>query len=167
MDFDRAFLEVVGNEGGYTNNTTDPGNWTGGRPGSGKLVGTKFGISAKTYPSLDIKNLTLAQAKAIYKKDYWDKVKAEQFPASVRLDVFDDAVNIGQERAVKLLQTALGAKPDGDIGPITLAAAFAIDPQLLDKRYIGQVLLYLCDLKTFTGFGKGWVRRRARRLIGD
>ena len=58
-DFKQAFDLLIGHEGGYTNNPNDPGNWTGGKVNSGTLRGTKYGISAASYPTLDIKNLGL------------------------------------------------------------------------------------------------------------
>jgi lysozyme family protein len=68
--FEQAFARIIGNEGGFTSNQLDPGNWTGGKPGEGECRGTKYGISAHAYPSLDIAGLTLADAYAIYRRDY-------------------------------------------------------------------------------------------------
>ena len=69
-NFDRMFDIVVGHEGGYTANPADRGNWTGGAIGSGTCRGTRFGISAAAYPGLDIANLTIDAAKALYQRDY-------------------------------------------------------------------------------------------------
>jgi lysozyme family protein len=115
--FDRA----LGHEGGYTNDRRDPGNWTGGKVGVGQLLGTKFGIAANTFPTLDIKNLTAAQARKIYKELYWDKVKGDELPASIDWAVFDYAINSGPFRAIVGLQRALGVADDGKLGPITFA----------------------------------------------
>jgi hypothetical protein len=68
ISFDQAFHRLIGHEGGYSDDRRDPGNWTKGKIGAGILKGTKYGLAANTYPNLDIKNLTLAQAKEIYKK---------------------------------------------------------------------------------------------------
>ena len=68
LTFDQAFERLIGHEGNFTNDKDDRGNWTTGIIGKGQLKGTKYGISAMTYPQLDIKNLTLDQAKQIYKK---------------------------------------------------------------------------------------------------
>ncbi|MDH1334083.1 hypothetical protein N5D77_07565 [Comamonas thiooxydans] len=70
MDFDKAFDRLIGHEGKFTNNPKDDGNWTGGKQDRGELKGTKFGIAANTYPHLDIKSLTIEQAKAIYREDF-------------------------------------------------------------------------------------------------
>ena len=57
MNFEKAFERLIGHEGGYSTDRNDPGNWTGGKVGSGTFKGTKYGIAANTYPNLDIKNL--------------------------------------------------------------------------------------------------------------
>ena len=63
MNFDKAFELLIGHEGGYTTNPKDAGNWTGGKQGVGVNKGTKYGIAANSYPSLDIKNLTQIKPK--------------------------------------------------------------------------------------------------------
>src|SRR5574340_333023 len=95
MEFAEAFQRLLGNEGAYSEDANDPGNWTGGRVGEGELRGTKYGISAKSYPALDIANLTEDQAQAIYYADYWMAHKLDQLPDVLRFDVFDGAVNSG------------------------------------------------------------------------
>jgi lysozyme family protein len=167
MNFDDSFDRLIGHEGGYTNNPKDSGNWTSGRVGVGDLKGTKFGVAASSYPNVDIKNLTLDQAKEIYRRDYWDALSLGSLPEAVRFDLFDTAVNSGVGTAKILLQRALGVKADGVVGPKTIAAANEIDPQLLDKRFSAQRLLFICDLKAFTDFGKGWIRRVASNLLED
>ncbi|MHB9836857.1 glycosyl hydrolase 108 family protein [Paraburkholderia terrae] len=122
-NFTRAFLIVVGIEAGLSLDPDDPGNWTGHAKGAGILKGTKYGISAAANPSLDIANLTLVQAKAIYLADYWNDVRADALSWPLACYVFDAAVNQGQPKAKLLLQTALGVVADGVIGPVTLAAA--------------------------------------------
>jgi hypothetical protein len=67
--FDQAFALVIGHEGGFTDNEADPGTWTGGRCGVGECRGTNWGISAAAYPRLDIRNLTIERAKAIYQTE--------------------------------------------------------------------------------------------------
>jgi lysozyme family protein len=122
-NFDRAFTIVVGVEGGLSLDPTDPGNWTGGKQGVGVLKGTKYGISAAQYPNVDIPNLTLDGAKAIYQSDYWNAVQGDALPWPLGLYVFDASVNQGQGTARMMMQTALGVQSDGVLGPITLAAA--------------------------------------------
>jgi lysozyme family protein len=73
-NFDRMFEIVAGHEGCLTAHPADPGNWTDGAVGAGICRGTKFGISAAAYPDLDIANLTLDAAKALYQRDYWQRI---------------------------------------------------------------------------------------------
>lgn len=134
-------------EGGYVNHPSDPGGET------------KYGISKRAYPKEDIKNLTVAKAKEIYKKDYWDKVKGDDLPAGVDTMVFDAAVNSGIGRSIKWLQAALGVTVDGVIGPKTLIAATKADPKELILELGEQRMRFLRGLKTWNTFGSGWTNR--------
>lgn len=167
MKFDQAFDALIGHEKGFTDNPKDPGNWTGGRVGVGALKGTKYGIAASTYPSLDIRGLTLEDARAIYLRDFWERLELDQLPPEVRFDLFDTAVNSGVERAAQLLQRAVGTTEDGRIGPLTIAAARRLPGEQLDKRLNGHRLRFLADLKVWPDFGRGWARRIATNLIED
>ena len=160
--FDLCFGVVVGNEGGYSDDRLDPGNWTGGAVNSGECRGTNWGISAAAYPSLDIGNLTLGDARAIYRRDYWAPIRGDELPPVVALVVFDSAVNNGVARAIKLLQTAAGAAADGVFGPRTMAAVQAKDPTALAIEFQARRLLFMAELPTWRSFGLGW----ARRLVG-
>lgn len=167
MNFDEAFKVLIDHEGGFQRSPKDRGNWTSGIIGQGELKGTKFGIAAHAYPFLDIKNLTLEHAKRIYQADYWAVLQLDRLPASIRFDLFDMAVNSGVKASARVLQKAVKAVPDGVIGPKTVASCILLDPQLLDKRFNGQRLLYLAELDPWPTFGKGWVVRVANNLIKD
>ena len=157
--WDTAFDRVIAHEGGYTNIRSDRGNWTSGTIGVGELKGTKYGIAAHAYPTLDIRNLTRDQAKAIYKRDYWDKVQGDKLPVGVDFQTFDAAVNHGIRKAVELLQRSAGATADGVIGPKTMAAVASADPRHLVFMYLRHRLDYYNDLSTFNTFGRGWTQR--------
>lgn len=170
MNFEKSFEMLIGHEGLYSDNRKDPGNWTGGKEGAGLLKGTKYGIAANTYPNEDIKNLTLARAKELYKRDYWDKAKIDTLPDAIRFDVFDAAVNSGVSRAVMFLQQAAGLsgkEVDGIFGGDTAKALAKCDPQYLDKRISGFRLKFMAELKVWPIFSKGWALRIANNLIGD
>jgi lysozyme family protein len=152
--FDQAFDKTVGHEGGYVNDPRDPGGET------------KFGISKRAYPGLDIKSLTLADAKAIYKRDYWDRARCDDLPHGVAFDVFDAAVNSGPGQAIRWLQRAVGVADDGVVGPFTLAAVKRMEPEALQARYSGQRLDFMTRLSTWDSFGRGWARRIAANLQG-
>lgn len=151
--FDQAFDTTVGHEGGYVNDQRDPGGET------------KYGISKRAYPSLDIKSLTLADAKAIYKRDYWDRAQCDKLPPGLAFDVFDAAVNSGPGQAIRWLQRAVGVADDGVVGPLTLAAVKRLEPEALQARYNGQRLDFMTRLSTWEVFSRGWARRIAHNLM--
>lgn len=155
MTYDEAFEALIGHEGGYVDHPDDPGGET------------KFGLTKRSYPYLDIPNVTLQQAKDIYYNDFWHKAKCPLMPERLRFDVFDTAVNAGPSVAIKLVQRAVGEEEDGIFGPKTAAAVAGMDPGQLDRLFNAYRLLFLTDLKTFPTFGRGWVRRVANNLIHD
>lgn len=165
MNFDLAFEKLIGHEGGLSLDPKDRGNWTTGVIGKGALKGTKYGISAMAYPNEDIQNLTLARAKQLYRRDYWDAVKAEHMPDAVRFDLFDAAVNSGTDQAAIWLQRAVGAEPDGIIGPKTLAAVRSIEGHRVARRFSGLRLRFMTELKTWPTYSRGWARRIADNLL--
>jgi lysozyme family protein len=122
--FDKAFEIVVGLEGGYVNHPLDPGGET------------KFGISKRAYPHLNIKTLTLEKAKSIYKKDYWDAAECSLLEPALALLYFDFAVNSGVGAARQMLKEA---------------------PTY--EQFIAGRMKFYTDLPTFRTFGLGWIRR--------
>lgn len=152
MTFDVAFDRLIGHEGGYVNDPNDPGGET------------KWGISKRSYPSLDIAALTRDDAKAIYRRDFWDRIHAEQLPDGVAFQVFDFAVNSGISTAVRYLQRAVGVADDGHWGPISQAAAAATAESDLIMRLNGERLDFMTRLANWTHAGKGWARRIAQNL---
>jgi lysozyme family protein len=152
--FDACFNKLIVHEGGYVNDSRDPGSET------------KYGISKRAYPQIDIKTLTLADAKAIYKRDYWDRAQCDQLPSQLAYLVFDAAVNSGIGQAIRFLQRSVGTADDGVMGAITLGAVKRMDAESLCARFIGQRLDFMTRLSTFDVFGKGWSRRLADQLKG-
>ena len=163
VDFELAFARLVDHEGGYTDDPKDPGNWTGGKGGVGECKGTKFGIAANTYGHLDIKNLTLADAKKIYREDYWDVV-LDAHPA-IKFQVFDAAVNHGLGNSIRILQRAVGVADDGDWGPHSAKALRALDHNDALLRFLGYRLKFWASLEKFNDYGRGWSRRCAENLL--
>ena len=123
--FEQAITRVLKNEGGYTNDQYDGGGET------------KFGISKRSYPNLDIRSLTLDGAKLIYYRDFWAPQHYEQINSfAIAEKIFDLAVNVGTPKAHIVLQRALRAvgfrvKEDGILGKITLAAINAANENAL------------------------------------
>lgn len=144
--FDKAFELVIGAEGGYSTDKRDPGGET------------MYGISKRQYPDLDIKNLSLQQAKEIYYRDYWTPIEACRLNERLAIYYFDCAVNQGVPTAKKLMQKHCGVAPDGVIGNKTRIAMMNASPaidnnflQLREDRYRKTV--------NFDIYGKGWLNR--------
>jgi len=151
--FDKCFTRLLGNEGGYVNNPADPGGET------------NWGISKRSYPALDIKNLTQDDAKAIYKRDFWDSCRCEELFPVLAFAVFDCAVNSGCRQAVKLLQQALGVEDDGVFGRVTMRRVNDEDASVLTAKYLGRRLEFMTNLRPWDTFSKGWARRIAEQLV--
>ena len=134
-------------EGGYSNDSLDPGGET------------KFGISKRAYPKLNIKELTLENAKTIYRLDYWDRISCDLLHPAIRLIVFDCAVNQGVARASIYLQRSVGVNSDGMLGPITFAALKDVDPQLIITKYAGYRHESYIKNPRWNIFGAGWSAR--------
>lgn len=153
MSFDKAFALIIEHEGGWSNHPNDPGGLT------------KWGITQRDYPNLDLLTLTMDQAKAIYKHDYWAAIKGDYLPPMIATLVFDSAVNQGVFRATRFMQTALQVAPDGIIGQKTIAAAQNADPYEFAVLFGAERALHYASLQTFDVFGKGWMRRLLRTTI--
>lgn len=163
--FDLCLEEVLRHEGGYADHPNDPGG------------ATNMGITRKTLarwrkvspwwslPKRAVQTLKLDEAARIYRASYWDSVKASSLPPGLDLAVFDYAVNSGPSRAIRALQTEVGAKADGYIGPLTLAAVRARiakgGTSALIAAYSARRLTFLSGLSTFATFGRGWSARVA------
>src|SRR5690606_22248463 len=164
LTFDEAFERLIGHEGKFTSGPKDKGNWTSGRVGVGELKGTKYGISAMTYPHLDIKNLTLEEAKQIYLRDFWLRAASDQYDGAIAYQVFDAAVNHGIGNAIRFLQRAVGVADDGVIGNETMKALRAMTVTDVLARFNAARLTFYTKLSTWPTFGRGWARRVAGNL---
>ena len=142
--FAAAVARVLSNEGGFQKNPKDRGNWTGGQIGVGELRGTKYGISARAHPDVDIENLTVAEAEAIIYTDYWSKFHLSFLPASIAGKALDMAVLCGGVPAIECLQRALRVckQPiavDGAIGAQTSTACLHVAPGALHEAFVAQL----------------------------
>ena len=150
--FDEIIEMVLEHEGGYVNHSSDPG---------GETI---YGISKRAYPDLDIKNLTVAEAKEIYRNDYWNRIKGEELPVGVACVVLDYSVNSGTSRASKALQSVCGiANGDGIIGPASLNSVWVTVKNTSEEDVINAVTTqrqeFIRALSIYDTFGKGWERR--------
>lgn len=163
--FDRVLDRVLNHEGGYVDHPSDPGGATNFGITRRKLAEWR-GIPMRDLPKSEVRKLTRAEAKEIYKSAYWDAIRGDDLPAGLDYAVFDFAVNSGPARAAKFLQRILGVGVDGIIGGITLRAIEREAALSLVIRLIDDRLAYLQGLKTWRIFGDGWSTRLAKVLAG-
>ncbi len=94
-----ALRKTLGHEGGYVNHPADPGGET------------RWGITKRTYPWLDIRALTRPEAERVYFRDFWQRGGCDRIASSsttpIAAEFFDQAVNGGRGAAAKTLQRAL------------------------------------------------------------
>ena len=152
MNFDLAFDRLMGHEGGYVNDPNDPGGET------------NWGVSKRSYPNLDIKNLTRDAAKTIYRRDFWERVHGDDLYDGVAFQTFDFAVNSGIETAVRYLQRALGVADDGAWGAVSADAAKTISETDQIMRLNAERLDFMTRLKVWPSFSRGWARRIVANL---
>lgn len=159
--FLRCIPHVLRHEGGYVPASAgDPGGET------------NLGISKRSYPGVDIKALTAAEATAIYYRDFWRPLRLDLLKeAAVAGKILDIAVNVGlaagqtmAQRAVNLAGAAV--RVDCKLGPVTRAA--------IDARPVMTMLLALVVTQTrhysrlialkpqiYARYETGWLRRAA------
>lgn len=151
MNFDRAIEIVLNREGGYLSaeeaaRQGDPGGET------------RYGISKRAYPELDISALTKEQAIEIYRKDYWTPIYGDSIPWPLCLFVFDSAVNQGTHAAIRMMQKAIGTTDDGVIGPTTLGLLASAREWHAAKFMALRARRYVAT-SNFDKFGEGWMIR--------
>ncbi|MBX9595080.1 MAG: hypothetical protein K2X46_12000 [Roseomonas sp.] len=160
--FDRAMAFVLRYEGGFVNHPADPGG------------ATNHGVSLRFARSLgrlldldrdgdvdadDIMLVTPAEAATLYRRRFWDAVRADDLPPAIAVVAFDTAINCGPARAARWLQGGLGVAQDGSIGPRTLAAALAARVDGVVAEMLTQRLIHHASLPTWPTFRVGWTRR--------
>lgn len=160
--FDQLIGAVLEHEGGLADDPDDPGGIT------------KYGISLRSYPHLGrdgIRNLTVEQARDIYYRDWWLKLKCPGIENDVIAQkLLDISVHVGPRTGVKILQRALREAGqvvvvDGKIGPQTIGATNRADPDaLLAAMRRLQAAHYRTLFKRnprLTKFEGGWMKRAA------
>lgn len=160
--FDQLIGAVLEHEGGLADDPDDPGGIT------------KYGISLRSYPHLGrdgIRNLTIPQARDIYYRDWWRRLRCSEIQDDrLAQKLLDTAVNVGIRPGTRILQHALhdAGLPvlvDGVIGPQTLAAANRANPDaLLAGMRRLQAEHYKALIKRnpkLAKFERGWMKRAA------
>lgn len=147
IPFDRAVEFILRFEGDISDDPKDSGGLT------------KFGISQKAYPDLDIRSLTREDAIGLYRRDYWDRCNCSQMPAPLAFILFDSAVNQGPTAAIRLLQKSLEVRADGVVGAETIAASFRLPLRNAVAEFIARRAYQYALHPDVTRFGLGWFRR--------
>lgn len=147
--FQEVFKNIIGTEGGYVNNPRDPGGET------------KYGISKRSYPSLDIQNLTMDQAQGVYWADFWLKLGCDKMDIGLDEFVFDFGVNSGVGLVARKVQAACGSLPDGMVGPNTIAAMKRTGPKTMFRLlFVERAIVMASQPKAqFDEFCHGWFAR--------
>lgn len=142
--------------GGYTKDPKDLGGET------------KWGISKRSHPALNIKGLTFLDAVNIYKNEYWNDKYDYITDTALAFKLFDMGVLKGPNSAIKVAQKAIKKcgktiKVDGVFGNITLAALNDCDATILYNTYIemlkGNFVLITLLRPSQKKYLKGWLRR--------
>lgn len=152
IDFHTAIERILSHEGGYVNDPRDPGGET------------QWGVSKRTYPSVNIKTLTRDGAIAIYQADFWQPVASKVHDSALCFQLMDAAVNHGMGNAVRFLQRAIGVADDGHFGRASQAALELMDPHDVHLLFMAERFEFWTKLKSFDTFGRGWTRRGAQNL---
>lgn len=156
-DFNLAIDRILKNEGGYDNDADDPGGET------------NYGICKRSYPHVDIKNLTVEGAKEIYRRDFWDANELGKITSQVvATKVFDMCVNMGSHRGIELLQQAIdmlgeSVNEDGKMGPVTIMAVNRLEGEKVHLALQQVCRNFYNDLASrhpkLRKFLKGWLIR--------
>lgn len=168
-NFEACLAETLRHEGGWADDPDDPG----GATMKGVTIGTFAQFKGRKVTKAELRAISDADLRAIYRRNYWDKVRGDELPAGLDLVAFDAAVNSGPARGARWLQQALGVTADGKIGPVTLDAAQKADAGFVVERALNNRMAFLRALKTWWKFGKGWtarvdaIRTAALRMASD
>lgn len=156
-NFEKCLALTLAFEGGYSDDTHDPGGAT--NMGVTRAVLAK--VRGRPVTKSEVMALSRAEAGGIYRRLFWNTIAGDQLPTGVDAALFDLSVNSGPAHAVRALQIALSLPATGKLDNGTLSSICVTSPAELVKRLCGQRLSFLARLKNFRFFGKGWSRRVA------
>lgn len=165
-DIAGIIARIVQREGGYVDNARDRGGATKYGITRGTLAQFRHG---KVVSAADVANLQLAEAEQIYKTFYVDPFAAVLYAVSLPFAEFmiNSGVQHGVGRAIKWLQEAAGAVPDGELGPKSLSAV-ANDVEGTFRRMVALRAKFYGDIiardESQRIFAAGWFRRLAADL---
>ena len=149
----KIIQNVIDREGGLVNDPDDKGGLT------------KYGITKRFFPWVDIENLTKGEAVDIYKEHYWDKYRVNKIPEDLQADYFDAMVNLGRRGAGRVVQEAINStrgkklKVDGIVGPNTMKEIHRINASRFKAYRILRYAKIVMSDKTQSKFYYGWFNR--------
>lgn len=140
--------------------------------GGGALVydsggATRFGISKRGNPDIDVEQLSREEAVRLYHERYWRPSRADELPPALALVYFAAYVNMRSGEAVRCLQRAADVQVDGILGPTTLAGAQGFRPQSeirarFSRAAIESYLALVRERPVHTPSLHGWIGRVCR-----
>jgi len=155
-----AINRVIYIEGGFVNNPADKGG------------PTKYGITQAVYDKFigrkssidEIKNMPIGNAVAIYKKNYWDKIRGDEINSyAVAYAIFDQAVNWGLDKAIKRTQRVLNEPETGTLTNAQLSLLNSVHEQAFIDSYLEfarqAYLLTVASNPAYEQFKDGWLNR--------
>ncbi len=168
-DYNRLFELVAKKEGGYQNQSTDSGNYC-----EGKLIGTKYGVSAILYKHIkgkcptveEMKNLTKNEAKEIWRRGVWNTIKGDSIKSDAIAELILDSTGLGNSGYLHTRQAindTLGTKIPATRKMVFTKEEIALINKAPEKKLIEN--LYLRRKNFFEThsqadiYGKGWMNR--------
>ena len=161
-DFEKSIEVILKHEGGFVNHPSDPGGAT--NKGITFALFKRYAKALSILPTVDsLKNLTIDQAKFIYREEFWDKMQGDQInDQQLATLILDGFVNMGF-RALKIAQTEAGAKPDGAFGPQTIQMINSANSKVLFNGIKDSRIIYYKHLAKIKPkmivFLNGWLNR--------
>lgn len=165
--FEHALAHVLEMEGGWSEDPYDPGGPTNKGITLGTYAAYKgIAVSDGNFSALkqELRSIGEDTVRTIYRQRYWKPCRAAELPAGLALIHFDAAVNHGVGASARILQEAVGAAIDGEIGPLTLSAAHATAQTRSLQAYAEIRRRRYRALPHFWRFGRGWLARVDKSL---
>lgn len=139
--------------GGNLHNVAgDSGGWT--------LWGIAYNHNKEMFKNFDdFKDTTYEEAAAIAYTKYYRAISAFILPLEARLMYFDMAYNMGNARAIKIMQRCAGVPADGIIGPVTREKMQYVTEECLYQKRKGFYNELVVANRKLAKFLKGWLNR--------
>jgi lysozyme family protein len=164
-DFDLFLPMLLRFEGGYVDDPTDPGGETNKGITMATFRQCSHDLLGIEPTSNNLKGLTDAQAGILYRTQYWNKMRGDDFQLQDLANIVCDFyVNSGTHATVLLqrILNSMGAQvtEDGAIGPASIQALNGFSQTDVYRRYKqGRIDFYQSLGQRFPQFLNGWLNR--------